>query len=107
MAPSSIAIVVFNVATVSGSTIAFSKALQSVVYPAPRLVVTRALMNSHTIGADAMRKLPPMMKTTEIRAKNRSRSSGPSPHLCMSAQEPIGRKTRSTAAAVMLLTVEI
>jgi hypothetical protein len=101
-----IAMVVFNVATVCGSTTAFNKALQSVGNPTPRLLTTSALMNSHAVGANAVRKLPPMTKMREIRAKSKSLSNGPNPRLFTSTQEPAGKNTRRTAAAVIVLTVE-
>lgn len=107
MTVSTIETVVFRVATVWGSTTAFNKALQSVENPVPRLVITRAMINSHGVGANAVKKLPAMTKINEMRPKVKSLFRGPNPRLLMRIQEPIGNITRSTTTAVMLLTVEM
>lgn len=98
--------VVFSVATVCGSTTAFSSARQSVVNPVPRLVTMREMMNNHTVGAKAVRKFPAMTKISEARISIKSLFRGSSPRFFTRIQEPAGNSTRSTTAAVMLLTVE-
>lgn len=64
-------------------------------------------MNSHTVGATAVRKLPAMTNISDMRARIKSLFKGPTLRLFASTHDPAGNITRSTTAAVMLLTVEM